>query len=85
MEYPQLDTVASQLREGLEYGTIVGPASPPSTGNDTRVFDHHIFQVRRCDPDAMFGSKHSLHDLLIVLAVGEEAKRDGAGHSTKNR
>ena len=85
MKDSKLDPALRKLREDLEDRSVVATASPAATRDDARVFDHDVLEIRRRNPDAPLGPEHGLHDLLVVISVGENTKRDGARHPERVR
>ena len=80
MQDSKLNPPLRKLGKHLENGSIVGSTPSTPAGNHARILDHHILEIRRRDPDALLCCKHCLHDLLVVLPIGEEAERNGAAH-----
>jgi len=73
MQDPKLEPPLRELAKHLENGSIVRSTAAASARNHARIFDHDVLEVGRRHPDAALRTKHGLHDLIVVLAVGKEA------------
>ncbi len=73
MQDPKLDSPLRKLREHCENRSIVGSTPAAPAWNHARILDHHILEIRRRHPNALLRGKHCLHDVLIVLPIGEDA------------
>jgi len=85
MQDSKLNPPLRKLGKHLENGSIVGSTPSTPAGNHARILDHHILEIRRRHPHAPLRAKHRLHDFLVVLPIGEEAKRNRAAHTHEDK
>jgi len=73
VQQAKLHALRSKLRKHVQNASVVAATPATASGDHTRVFNHHVLEIRRGDPHALPRLEHGAHHLIVVFTVGDDA------------